>query len=308
MDIMSPEVKDNNLQVGWNKLTYESQKLWSEFSTFLKQNKEILFASLIALISLFYFLVTAYSTLFEEVFPGFRIRLFSLAVALIVAVVSFLAFYLDHNPIFKKISLLAQSWLLLLFSYSYFLSIENRNFYPIILAFLPAFIFLIHIILFTNKWLNIYTSLAQIILFVLQTFSLLTFFSVDRVAARSFSQDSLSTVLNLPEWFWLVICALGVSVVSVNYFKLKTAKLNLYFFSLIFWLTIQILYITQVVLFKNFFYWEKTLIFVIMWDFLLVPLGIIANNLKDDKYQPRLVVSTIYHLLLLFIVFIFALI
>lgn len=286
----------------------ETKKLIFEVSSFLKTNKEIVLATLVALLSTFYFLVTAYSSLFEEIFPGFRIRIFGLSIALLVFVVTLVAVYLTHNSSFKKGLLLTQSVLLLFFSYSYFLSIENRNFYPIILAILPAFLFFVHLTLYTGKWVNIYTVLSQILLLVLQTFSLLNFFSADRVAARSFSEDTLSLVFNLPEAFWLIICAFGVSVVSLNYLKLATAKLNIYFFGLIFWLVIQILYITQAILFKNFFYWEKTLIFVIMWDFLLAPLLIIAKGVQDDKYRPRLAVSTAYHLFLLILVFLFALI
>jgi len=293
-------------QTFWQTFLIEGKKLTLEIWHFLKENKETILATLVALISLLYFLVTAHSSLFEEFFPGFRIRIFSLGIAFIVFVVSFLVIYFSNNTTFKKFLLLAESLLMLFFSYSYFLSIENRNFYPIILAFLPAFIFFIHLSLFTGKWTNIYTSLSQVLLFVLQTFSLLNFFSADRVAARSFSQDTLSLVFNLPEVVWLIICAFGVSVVSLNYLKIDKIKTNLYFFGIIFWIVIQLLYVSEAIMFKNFFYWEKTLIFIIMWDFLLAPLAFIARGLQDDKYRPRLAVSTVYHLFLVVLVFIFA--
>lgn len=291
----------------WSIFKKEVATLSKEVINFCVSHKDIILATLIALTSLCYFIVTAYSEVFEDRFPGFRIRIFGLITTAIVLVISFLGLYFTKYPWFKKISYYLQSVLLFFFSYSYFLNIENRNFYPIILTVLPVFIFFIHLTLFTDKWINVYTTLAQILLFVLQTFSLLTFFSVDRVAARSFSQDILATVFNLPDAVWLTICAFAVTLVSLNYFRVKTLKTILYFFGLIFFLVIQILYIADTVAFKNFFYWEKTLIFLIMWDFLLAPLNIIINDLKDDKYNPRLAVSTVYHLILLVIVFTFSL-
>lgn len=310
MDKIRKKIKITSELLGFSntKKLISKNQYFKGFFFYLKRYQAILLALILSLISLAYFSVTAYSDLFFRIFPNLSIRWFGVFCVFLVLTVALIASFSKENKLKDKLELLLLSLIPIFFCYSYFLGVETRGFYPYIFGVLPTLIFVINYNLFNNRKFYLYLIVIQVMLFSLQTFSLINFFNVDRVAAREFRRDLLALIFNLSDTVWLTICSIAVSYVSLFSLNIKKPlKIEIAYFCLLFFMNFQTLWIIDKIAFIGFLYWQKALIFLVIWDFLFLPIKAIIFNEKDEKYKPRLLVSTAYHTFLILLILGFSL-
>ncbi|MEI6728737.1 MAG: hypothetical protein WCK98_03790 [bacterium] len=287
----------------FKKVFNTSYSLLSKAINFYTSNVAIFTSIWISLLSLLFFISVTYQDFFSTYFNFFRVRWFGVSVLVILALLTFFTSYLKHQ---KRVAFLLtwlQSNILTIISYSYLLGIENKSFYPFIIAFLTALILLVNYDLFGKKKYHFYILVIQVLLFSLQSFSWINLLAASRVEVISFHEDLLSNILKLPSWLWLAVSSLGITLITISSFGYGSAKKTLIYTPFLFYIFFQMFLVVENLNFANFFYWQKTLLFLIFWDFVYLPLKYIIKNTKDDKYQPRLVVSTIYHVALVLIIY-----
>jgi hypothetical protein len=296
-----------NWQKNLNNVNHKStlffKKAYLQFSRFCYENQAIITAVIASLSALFYFILTAYPESVFKIFGFIRIRYFGIGSILFIFLTSAFSAVFLSNKWYTKISIWLQGSILIFFAFTYFLSIENSSFYPFAIAFFSSLIFIVFYDLFGEQKHYLIIRVIQTFLFSLQTFSLITFFSVDRSVARNIDIDALSAILEINEIYWILICSLAISLISVSSFGLKGVRNNVVFYSLMFILLFQTLILTNSLSFNKILYWHKTLILITIWDFIFLPLQTISNKIFDDKYRPKLIVSSFYHGLLLLTIF-----
>lgn len=288
----------------WQNLTTSTKPLRS----FLVIHKAAILGCFLVLITIFYFTSIAYFQELSKIFPSLSIRQSGIWSVVSVVVFSGIGSWFGSKNWLNFIFIWLQSLFLSFFTFSYFLGIENRSFYPILFAVLPVLVFLVNTDLFGKQKYYHFTLFSQVLLFVVQTFSLLNFFNADRISTRDFQENILARIFSLDPIFWLVLCTFAVTLVSVAYLKTNSLVKNMIFGSILFLLIGQIIWLSEAFDFRNSFYWQKSLLFIVAWDFLIFPFQNISLNKSDDKYNPKLIVSTLYHSFLIIIVTIFSII
>jgi|688.fasta_scaffold13267_11 hypothetical protein len=288
----------------WTILNIKLQPVKS----FLGNHRAVILGGLLAMTSVFYFTSVAYIEQLNQVFGQITIR--QAGVFSVVLVLSFSLFgsWFGSKSWLNFGFIWLQSLFLSFFAFSYFLSIENRDFYPILFAILPVLIFLVNTDLFGEQKYYHFTTFSQVLLYALQTFSLLNFFNIDRISTREFQENILAQIFSLDPIFWLILSTLAITFVSLGYFKILSTAKSFTFGSILFLTLGQVLWLAEVFDFNQALYWQKTLLFVIVWDFLIPPLQSIILGKIDEKYNPRIIISTAYHGFLVLVVTIFSII
>ncbi len=258
---------------------------------------------LITFLSLAFFLVVSYPEMFSQS-SFFSLRWYMLLVFLGIFSFSYLLSFRLKNSLVEAISVCLQINILVFFSFVYFLSIENRDFYPPSIIILASLIFLVAYNLFDENKLRIYLLVPQVLLFSLQTFSLIEFLTLDRVFFRNLEDNFLQSIFRLDPLFWLVFCALGIALISVFQFKLKSLYANLAFGSAIFFLCFQMSLMINAIGLEFFLYWQKSLVFLIFWNFIFRSFFVISKEIFEPEYFVKTTLSTLYHGVLIIFVFI----
>ncbi|MEM1312746.1 MAG: hypothetical protein AAGF07_04770 [Patescibacteria group bacterium] len=235
-------------------------------------------------------------------------RSIGLVILACIFTLTFLVAYYSPWDKLRKWSVWLRSNLLTFFSFAYFVGINavnitvfgftfNTGFAGAILAVL---IFLVNLNLFGQNRTPMYLLVPQIILFCLQTFSFINLLEKDKTVLRDFTTDWIDYIFSFGDSLWLVICALSVAVVSVFSFRLKSTRE-----SVIFILVVGILSLQSLFAIDNVFglsYWFKALLFLVFWDYLYNPLLVLTTRAKDSNFRIKLIISTIYHLLLMLVI------
>ncbi len=227
---------------------------------------------------------------------GFIISLLALFFA------SFIAFQKKKISLLKFISLYFQSFLFLFFSYSYVISIDNEVFYLFASLFISIFLF-IHCWCFLNNYrFNFYLILFEILIFSLQKFSWLVFLESNKLETLLFNQEIFRNIFNLPTFFWQFITSLSISLVTINSFKINSYKKYLKYLIFLCFIILQFLYIINIFSI-TLGYWQKTLLLIVVWDYLYKPLAREIKNILVKNFYSKFWFSTLYHFLILVIVY-----
>lgn len=193
-----------------------------------------------------------------------------------------------------------QSSTLLIFSFIYFLRLNQSqvNFAGLNLntnvVFIPItlLIFVVCFFLYNSPKIPRIILLAVIGLYLLQTFSILHFINIDRTSLRGFTQDWLSKVSEVNPVFIIIAASIVIGSTSIINLVLSNAKSNIQatiVFSLSIFSSILVVETTP------FTYWYKTLLILIVWDFLYRPFKQIFHGMSDSKFSEKLTVSVFYH-------------
>jgi len=209
----------------------------------------------------------------------------------------------------EKIKVGLQSFLLTIFAFAYGFRLNGLAFtYAGLnlntnLIFVPliGLIWLVNYRLFDIKSLKLPLLLPQIGLLSLFIFSFLYFIDLDRTFLRIFGQDILAQIFGLPSIIWLILTSIGLTLITVLNLEIHTLGRNLIFTLIIFWLIFQSLLLLDTLNFLT--YISKTLLFVIIWDFLFEPIKRIATA-KPDATKTQIWIWAAYHALLFGIVII----
>jgi hypothetical protein len=201
--------------------------------------------------------------------------------------------FLSPFSFFKTISIWLQTIVLIFYSFSYILTIENWNFLVLASGFLTLLIFVNTWQLYTFAQNRFYLVMLQTFLFFLQTFSFLEFTQTDNTKARQITDIVVSNLFKLDFSIWIIICAMSVTLISI--FLYQKGRFEFTFF----WLILQLMIILSLFTINGFSYWQKSLFMLIIWDFLLFRLWPISEDYYDSKYWSKTYLSAVYHGLLL---------
>ena len=272
----------------------------------LVKYRELIIASLISLLSGFFFL-TINNLKFVAV-PAVSQRSVGIFTLAAIFLITFLACYYSGKTIFEKISLWLQSNILTFFLFAYFIGINAVNIYVLNFTLNTALagvlftllIFLVNYNLFGANLRKMYLIVPQIILISLQSYSFINLLQTDKTSLRYFSTDWISAIFSINNTFWLVLTALAISLISILGFGLKSIKTNLTFIAIFWVLGLEFLFAINNI--SGLSYWYKAIIFLIAWDFVYNPLTTIITGTQDKLFQPKLTISSVYHLILFIIV------
>jgi hypothetical protein len=225
-----------------------------------------------------------------------------------IFLLTFLACYYSGWSTFKKYSVWLQSNLLTFFSFAYFIGINAVNISVFNITLNTGFagglfsilILLVNLNLFGKNQRKMYLVVPQIILFGLQTFSFINLIEKDKTALRAFTTDWIELIFNVNNNLWLVLCAVSISIVSILSFQLKSLNKNLLFAGIFAVLNLEALFAIDNV--AGLSYWYKALLFLVFWDFIYNPFFTISNDIKDPSFRAKLIISTVYHLILIFVI------
>jgi hypothetical protein len=221
------------------------------------------------------------------------------------------AFYIRKNTDFwSAFGVWAQSTILIFYSFAYYLRLNNNNIrifdqeFTTGLIFVPLslLIFYFHYNLFDENKRVFWLIFAQVMLILIYTFSFVDFLRVDNTFDRNFTQSWLDWIFAWPSWVWIFISSAIISYISFcNLVLEKGVKLN--------FIVISFILILQALILIYFFgessYWKKTLLSLVVWNYLIVNLAPIAQKTRDDNYKPKLIFVSIYHSVLFFCTFFF---
>ncbi|MBC7472022.1 MAG: hypothetical protein H7196_02025 [candidate division SR1 bacterium] len=277
--------------------------------SFLFENKGIIAASLLTILVVFFFFVIGFPQFFSSI-RYFSQRWFGIGVVCVYLIISFFICALQCWSLPRLFSTWVQTNILFLFAIAYFIRLNNSslNFSTFEisteLVFIPLsiFIFFVNKNLFQSNKTKVLYILGQVILISLCVFSLVYYIEIDNTAKRAYSNDLLLQLFKLPSYFWLVLSAFTISLISTLSLKLKESINALSIFIFFFLTTIQ----TEIILSNlNFGYWAKTLVLIIIWDYLFNAILSFLKYPEYDKHRVKLIISTVYHVALLVIIFLF---
>lgn len=277
--------------------------------SFLNENKSVIAASFLTILVVFFFFVIGFPQFFSSI-RYFSQRWFGIGVICVYLVISFFMCTLQKWSIPRLFSTWIQTNILFLFAIAYFIRLNNSslNFSTFEisteLVFIPLsiFIFFVNKNLFQSNKTTIIYILGQVILISLCVFSLVYYIEIDNTAKRAYSNDLLLQLFKLPSYFWLVLSAFTISLISTLSLKLKEWVNAFSVFAFFFITTIQ----TEIVLSNlNFGYWAKTLVLIIVWDYLFNAILSFLKHPEYDKHKVKLIISTVYHIVLLAVIFLF---
>jgi hypothetical protein len=281
----------------------------NRFSLFFEKNKSIISAGILAMLAVVFFLIIRFPEFFRPI-HYFSQRWYGVAVLAIYLCVSYILCNIQDWSRSKLLSIWLQTNILFLFSIAYFLRVNNNSItFSTIdistgLVFIPLtiFIFLVNRNLFGKNIMSLAHNLGQVMLVSLCVFSLVYYIEIDNTSQRSFSNDFLLQVFRLPTYIWLVVGAFTISIISTLSLKVKEWVNSLYVFLFFLITTIQ----TEIILNNlNLGYWAKTLIVVIVWDYLFNAILSFLKYPDYNRHKIKLIVSTVYHIFLLVIIFLF---
>jgi hypothetical protein len=288
--------------------TYKSE-LKTNIRHFISVHKGIIAAYLLTILVILFFFIIGFPQFFNSV-RYFSQRWFGISVVFIYLIISLILCHLQKWTRLRLFSTWLQTNILFLFSIAYFIRLNNSslNFSTFEisteLVFIPLsiFIFFVNKNLFeSNKTTVIYT-LGQVILISLCVFSLVYYIEIDNTAQRAYSNDFLLKLFKLPTYIWLVLSAFTIGLISTLTLKLKDSINFISVFLFFFLTTIQ----TEIILSNlNFGYWAKTLVLITVWDYLFNAVLSFLIHPDYNKHKAKLIISTLYHIALLAIIFLF---
>jgi len=298
-----PLNKESQTKHNFRQPLHLALKLGTKITQFYIQNVALITAASVSLLSLLFFVSVSYQEFFTTYFSFFRVRWLGIGILSIIAFFTLLNSFLRNQKKLTFLLIWLESNILTLISFTYLLGIENRNFYPFLISFLTCLILVVNFDLFGKRRYYFYTLVAQALLFSVQGFSWVNLLTASRVDVISFNQDSLSNLLSLPLWLWLAFSALGITLITISSFGLTSFKKISAYTPVLFFLFFQMFLVVESLNFNNFFYWQKTLLFLIFWDFVYIPLRVVTTESRDEKYNPKIVASVAYHAILIVAVF-----
>ncbi len=269
-------------------------------------NKPILLtSSSLSIVSLLCFIVIAFPSVFSRI-PYFQPKWAGLlCIVSCIAIAVFSSFKCFTDPRERIFSTLQLSTVILV-STLYIVRINNSPFEfltfklstGLICIPIAFFIFVITQQILKST-ISIITLATVVVLASLTTFSLVYYFDIDNTTARDFTVEPLAYIFRLPNFIWVFINAFFIGLFTTLTFKLKSIID-----------TISVTFIFAITLFQSGIilnnmalgYWAKTLIFLIIWDFLYHPIHNYLKHPSENLFSRRLITSMIYHIALISLV------
>jgi hypothetical protein len=263
-------------------------------------------SSVLTLISLWFFLAIGFPSIFTKL-PIFQQKWFGITTLVFYSIVCILFIFPKEIPRLQKWYTAINSIILMTFSALYFIRVNNSPFELLSLnlstrlIFIPLafFIFLVNYHLLAGQRKSLLSLVGQVILYSLTTFSLVYYFDIDATAQRAFRVDFLESIFRLPLYLWLILASSVIAFVTTFSFKIKEHIDSISTFLFLFTAVLQA---SVIINYLTIGYWAKTLLLLIIWDYLYQPASNFLSHPNEKLFTKRLYLSTIYHIGLIAIV------
>jgi hypothetical protein len=263
-------------------------------------------SSVLTLISLWFFLAIGFPSIFNKL-PIFQQKWFGITTLVFYSIVCVLFIIPKEIPRIQKWYTAINSIVLMTFSALYFIRVNNSPFELLSLnlstklIFIPlaCFIFFVNYHLLVGQRKSLLSLVGEVILYSLTTFSLVYYFDIDATAQRAFRVDFLESIFRLPLYLWLILASTVIAFTTTFSFKIKeyidSVSTFLFLFTAVLQASVIINYLT-------IGYWAKTLLLLIIWDYLYQPVSNFLTHPNEKLFTKRLYLSTIYHIALIALV------
>jgi len=241
----------------------------------------------------------------------FSVRMWSLALFTLYIFGTYLLCFLRGWKTWRAVSTWVQSNLLMLISFVFMFRLNNQalDFFGFSIStgviFIPLtiLVFIVNHTLFTGARMRMSVIAAQLFVFFVQAFSLINFLADNKVATLAFREPIIEYILNLPVFVWLAICAAAVSTVSVFNVSLPAQYTNAHRWRA--WAGFFVVMLGFLMLINSLSlssYWYKTLIMLVIWDFIFTPFQVIFEEKIDPQFQAKIRLSALYHAVLIVVI------
>lgn len=150
------------------------------------------------------------------------------------------------------------------------------------------------------------TAFSLQIVLAFSFFSYIYLLGILRLGDQFYRSVGVETLASIPAWVIVMLFSAISSIISIYYFGrgnilLKSRPLwaKIAWRLLIFFVHLQLAVIIAILPHN---YWWKVLFYILIWDFLIIPLARIYKQ-KTDFFWEKLKLSLVYHVLLFLIVF-----
>jgi hypothetical protein len=168
-----------------------------------------------------------------------------------------------------------------------------------------VFILLLILVFFVNRnlfgknRLQFFFLWAQNLIFAVLGFGFVDTLNVDRSNIRNFSSTSLYLLANVNPLAWIFLSICAIAFVSVTRLRQESIAKNLWFTILfIFLLTQFVIFLgifENLIYFKQFGYWHKSLFLTVFWSMIFYPIATIIRYNHKENFTQKTWLSFGYH-------------
>jgi hypothetical protein len=261
-----------------------------------------LVSTILAVLAFLLFLTIGFPESFNRL-SFFSQRWFGLGFLMLYLIISYLSGYLLAFTNSRLFSTWVQSNLLLIISLLYYSRINFGSEFTfweitftsrIMLFPLSILIFIINLNLFGKLERKLYYLLPQILLFSLQLYSFLEAIKVDSTFDREFFVFWIEWIFRIDTFYWILFSGFSIAAISIFSLEINDIKKKISHWLLFGFLSFQILLFIYLLKLP---YWYQTLLFLIVWDYIFVAYTTIAEEVKDDRFFAKFLISSFYHCL-----------
>ncbi|MGL4758136.1 MAG: hypothetical protein ACRCXZ_02285 [Patescibacteria group bacterium] len=289
-----PENKDVSTYVKEVKL--EKKDPW--FKQFMKPEYGIAF--LISLVCAFLFIFAGGSNAITKLLGDkFRLETVLKVILGILLVLDFVFLFLIGKNWHQRLHVFVALLTLQFSAFLYSMKVTNTELFKvselavttqIALGIMPIIIFMQMVDLIQKKnrmWVNI----GQVFIILNQLFSTVKVFNENSLPKKQFSFPFINWLLDLPPSVWVLFATIGLAILST--YNLKQGYTRFIFVMGMMFPILNMLLLTRVTT-----TWYQTILALIVWDMIYTPMFEAEKEKTDDRVISRLMVSSVYHIVL----------
>jgi hypothetical protein len=298
----------DSLKPTWQPKVDLSQANWPLYwDIFRKHFLHLILAASTGLFSAMFMLAAVYLPDIKQTQPNFPTNTFFAVVVLLLLSLSIAGPILKHRSWTPRLLAMGQSWLVYFFTLGYFLSVDIMVFKLLVVCFATLLISVSNYYLFSAKHYPFSLLLLLVILYNVQSFSLITILQEQKAIWTGFDLPLINNPIFTSELFWLFTTITAITYTTMRHLITEKTVSSIIYASLYFYILGQVLLLIHIFSPNGFFYWHKTIVSVVVWDFLYMPFSVMIKKIADGNYSSRILVYAGYHGILLGIIFLISL-
>lgn len=268
-------------------------------------------ASIVSTVAAVFYLVIGFQNLFVDITTPSQRWTGLICVSIVIITTYLISFYNKNLSLYQAITIWIRSNIITFFSFAYYIRLNQQDistsFSEINTAFilipLVAFVYISIYSLFAHKTQPVVLVVLQVMLMAITTFGFVSAVEADRTFNRPFVSEILEFIFRVPDLLWYAICSLAFVSVTILSKPVVHASRHIGIGAIFLIIMFQIFVAIDTLQLQS--YWTSMLLVLIVWNFVQDPLLQIAQNFFVTKYKPRLIVSSVYHAFLFFVVLLF---
>lgn len=151
-----------------------------------------------------------------------------------------------------------------------------------------TFFFLIDVIQKKNRML---VNIAVVFIILNQLFSTVRLFNENSFEKKEFGLDIVNKIFELPPFVWVLFATVSLAIITT--FNLKQG-----FTRFIFVVGMMLPILNMITYTRVSTYWYQSILGLIVWDMFYTPMYESEKDTTDNRVMSKLMVSSIYHLIL----------